>query len=599
MKKAIIARENIDGFKLPFYNLEMYGVEFDYYDIQFNDDDSIDKYFSEILSEIVHDKPELIFIPSWLGQPMHYLGVRLAMHVRLSGINEIKDIPIVLLGAETELEFHKNCLLSRFLNSDMVFYTCFSSEKIREFLEQFDWAKNDYNKFDLSENLKYFDLTPPANYQSHHSIDNELALLRWAEYLNCDYRIPEVKENLQTGLYFKYHRALNPINTSDIGNPNSIIGNGNVLLIDDEADKGWKDFYDCFFQHNIRNKSIQFEALKADFKSLSQRDIIEVARNKVNKFNADLVLLDLRLCDSDFAANSEANELTGYKILEEIKKINRGIHVIITTASNKVWNYQSTINLGANGYIIKKGDSNVEEDIRSLKNKVDEALNRAPFLKKVHTLISDIKFHIQNHDLFDSDQEDSLRKSLIVNYDVSFELLEKAFLNAKYFNYCYLQLFLCIEEFLRIKAIFEYGDKCYVNLNMKIAERRDKVWQSAIKYVGRNQNIPSHYIFEEDKENSKLNPSSVDFKMSSVLIFFFNQENSNCHKWPNIRDVRNKKAAHPETSIVTNNEILVILRFQEYIFNKENLQIPSRDGLSDSITENDIHKLKEKLGGKE
>lgn len=593
MRKIAIIRENLEGFKLPFSDLRLDGIEFNYFDIQVENRD-LDKYFSDILKKVSEVKPEMIFIPCWIEQPLHYLGVRFAMHVRLSGIGGFNETPIVLMGVETELEFYRNCTLSRFLNSDKMFYTSFSSESIIDFLGYFDWEKNKKMKIVLPDNLKFFDLTPPANYQSHHSIDNELALLRWSEYLKCDDRIPEVKENLKAGLYFKYHRVLNPIRPSGTGNPYLISAKGKVLLIDDEAEKGWKDFYECFFQNKVNNKSIEFEALALDFKSLNQQGIIDAARKKVEQFEADVVLLDLRLCDMDFGTDPqpEPKDLTGYKILEEIKKINKGIQVIITTASNKTWNYQSTHDLGANGYIIKRGDSDVAEDIRSLKNKVDEALDRAPFLKEIHTQISIIKSYIKQHDLFNSDKEDSLRKRLDVNYDVSFELLEKAFVNAKYFNYCYLQLFLCIEEFLKIKTIFEYGDKCYLNSTIKVAEKKENGWLSIIQ----NKNAtPSYWLIQE---NSDVTHISTDFKMSCVLIFFFNNENSNCHSWPNIRDVRNKKAAHPERSIVSKDEILDILRFQKYIFNKKNLQIPSKDGLSDSITEDDIHKLKEKLGGK-
>ena len=46
-------------------------------------------------------------------------------------------------------------------------------------------------------------------------------------------------------------------------------------------------------------------------------------------------------------------ELTGIKILEYIKSLNKGIQVIITTASNKIWNYENSSN--ANGYILKQG----------------------------------------------------------------------------------------------------------------------------------------------------------------------------------------------------------------------------------------------------
>lgn len=526
---------------------------------------------------------DVIFIPFTLSQ-QNYLeltGLRVAAHIRVTTEFKHEFVPIVFIGPESPEQIAKLSELGNILFSPGVFHT--AKTDAESLVKQYQWIKEKKPKITEKEwekCLRRLQLSPPANYQSHHSIDNELALLRWSEYLKCDDQIPEVKENIQKGLYFKYQRALNPIEPVNDGKSYLIEGKAKVLLIDDEADKGWKDFYKCFFQHS---PDITFDYLQCDFKSLSREEIITNATDKLK--NADVVLLDLRLCDKDFNSQAKSEELTGYKILEEIKKINKGIQVIIITASNKVWNYESLLRIGANGYIVKKGDSDVGEYVKDLKESIKKAIKKASFLKVVYALVESLKKHITTNEVFNSDKEDSLRNNLKVNYDISFELLENAYLynNNKYFNYAYLQLFLCIEEFLNIKSIFEFGDKCYVNQNIKVAEKikvkEKQEWESIIN-IKHNNNRPSYWFIEK---NSDVTSISTDFKMSCVLIFFFNQENSNCHNWPNIRDVRNKKAGHPGKYMVSKEEIMEILKFQEYIFNKDNLKEPEKKGLPDNI----------------
>jgi CheY-like chemotaxis protein len=117
---------------------------------------------------------------------------------------------------------------------------------------------------------------------------------------------------------------------------------------------------------------------------LSQTEIIQEAKNKIETFKPDVILLDLRLCDIDFEDELPSNKLTGIQILDIVKNINKGIQVIITTASNKVWNFEAAKKYGANGYIIKSGISNIKEDIKNLKTLIEEGLKRSSFLKIIN-----------------------------------------------------------------------------------------------------------------------------------------------------------------------------------------------------------------------
>ena len=69
------------------------------------------------------------------------------------------------------------------------------------------------------------------------------------------------------------------------------------------------------------------------------------------------MILDLRLHKEDFN-NKPIDEITGFKILEKIKNHNKGIQVIIFSATNKIWNLQALQNAGADGFIIKESPNN-------------------------------------------------------------------------------------------------------------------------------------------------------------------------------------------------------------------------------------------------
>ena len=72
--------------------------------------------------------------------------------------------------------------------------------------------------------------------------------------------------------------------------------------------------------------------------------------------NYDVIFLDLRLLKEEDKVNQISNisDFTGTKVLRKIKDINKGIQVIIFTASNKVWNIEKLLEIGANGYYIKE-----------------------------------------------------------------------------------------------------------------------------------------------------------------------------------------------------------------------------------------------------
>ena len=576
MKKNLIIKNEIIKIPIKVFDRE------EILPIKKNYEDNIDKIIHDFIQRLDSKDIASITLPiSLTNNPLDFSGLIFGHHIRLDENKDISSIPLIYYSA---IDFENILKLTNWANillTNRVYFVDLTKYDFDKIIKSIKKEINKKNLINFETFINRIDIKPPSNYRYHHSIDNELALLRWSKYIGCSEKIPEVEQNIKSGLYFKYYQVLNPLPKTEENKSFLLNSKGKILLIDDEAEKGWKDFYNYLLQYNINNKTIKFDYLKENYKSVIKEDILKKSIEKVQEFNPDVVLLDLRLCDEDFTDKTITNSenLTGIIILQKIKEINKGIQVIITTASNKSWNYDKALQYGADAYILKQGNSDVKEDITNLKELIEKLLKRARFLKPVLQDISKLKELISKNELFNS-ENDQIRKDVESSLDITFVLLSKATLFNQYknlFNHAFLQLFLCIENFLAIKSVFKFGDICYVKNNIKVAERiDDNKWKSMIKF----NNYDNKTTFWSYGENDKLNSITTDFKMSAVLIFLFNRKDSNYLDWPKIRDIRNKKIAHYESGYIEIDNIKLILNFLKYIFNSENINETDKSGLS-------------------
>lgn len=116
-----------------------------------------------------------------------------------------------------------------------------------------------------------------------------------------------------------------------------------VLLIDDQAQKGWKQILENTL---FENNPIDFSE---DFHS---------AKTKLENNIYDLIFLDLRLDENDHN-HIDIKQFNGFKIIKEIirkdfNSINFPTPIIIFSATNKIWNIDTMIYYGADNYYIKE-----------------------------------------------------------------------------------------------------------------------------------------------------------------------------------------------------------------------------------------------------
>lgn len=564
----LIYRENfrIDFLPESFSNFSIEGYNSEIVDIgSINESENIDLDLSNLVSKGIDKKPDIVFIPSIIGQPLLYYGVRLAMHWRLDLENkEYYNTPIVIMGFEDEAVFYKNCEYSEFFKTPFVYYIKYNEIAIKEFVEDFVFKSID---FEIKGFIDFYNVKPPESYKSHHSITNEWSILRWAEALDIDnHETAKIKVSFGSTLYYKYLKIKYPISEAERPKNRMLLKKGKVLFIDDEVNKGWSSI----FSHIIKDKLISFGD---SFKDKPKKMIIEDSIKKVKDINPDLVILDLRLHDDDFEDDIKPEEITGFKILQEIKNnINKGIQIIIFSATNKVWNLLELQEMGADGFIMKESPelsrdrSFTKRIINNIYSEIDKCIEKS-FLKDINAKLNPIYecYSKKIRRIKSSDEQDFLIKT-VSSLDIAFELLNKTTTGKKYFNLGYLTYFQIIEDFAARSDFFEDHSKeqCFVikdNDKIKVVDNNsgDLIWK--LKFI---EDKPYNYFKIEDNIIEESVNLTALAKTSFILAFKFGKDNSCLNKWGKLNHIRNSKVGHggkKQNEYVNKSEINELLDY--------------------------------------
>lgn len=326
--------------------------------------------------------------------------------------------------------------------------------------------------------LSLIKLFPNAT-EGRHSLANQWgANVLNRTLLGCDLDNPIIRKAKQS-LYFKYIRALTykPQQISSIISskndteslppavenlPNA--SNKNILLIDDEADKGWA----IVLSSICAGANFEYSQKRID----NYNDLDEDIRNKIKNDHYDLIFLDLRLNGLREEELKTPENFSGMKILDQIKKNNPGTQVIMLTASNKAWNMKALLERGADRYYIKESPEYAfpfeysEENALTLLDDIDYCLERS-YLRRIYRKIEQLKNHC-----FDFAVTKSTQKQINTQLDLSFTLLKKAQKNEE-FAYAYISLEAIFE--ILADAFLEEIDK--LNYTIKATGKPCKLWR--------------------------------------------------------------------------------------------------------------------------
>lgn len=383
----------------------------------------------------------------------------------------------------------------------------------------------------------------------------------------------ELIKKARLSLYFRYVRALS-LGTNDIENiiqgvelpstPTSLkkidATGKKILLIDDEADKGWGDVL-CKMLPNSEFKTIQEQV--PDYEHLSND-----AKKEIESGKYDLIFLDLRMNGVAEEDTLRPDDFSGMKILKAIKEQNKGNQVIMFTASNKAWNMKALLDAGADGYYIKESPeytfpaSYSNSNARELCTSITQCLDNG-YLRNVYLKVKKIKELIQDSQCF-SNRTDELLGSI----DIAYDLLAKSNAKQEYKAYSYLQLFLVIEEFVKSPAVFDTsedglylynGEQRYRLLKDKMVKDKTVTYNSAILM----KSGTGHYSLEKGKYEGRF--IDTNYLVSALLIFKYGEINSAAYQWTKIYKVRND-SAHPKEANISSDDFYRILSFMLIFF---------------------------------
>jgi len=248
-----------------------------------------------------------------------------------------------------------------------------------------------------------------------------------------------------------------------------------ILLIDDEADKGWRDVLKGIL------KGASFETISERVRNYEA--FTDNSRKKIETGDYDLIFLDLRLGGIDEEKNVQPEDFSGMKVLKAIKEQNKGTQVIMLTASNKAWNMKALLDAGADGYYIKESPEYAFSTLYSQNNAenlcktIERCLSRG-YLRNVYTDIGSMKQWLETPNV-----SGSLRDNVSKQLDIAFYLISRA-QHKQEFAFAYVTL----------EQIFEIVSKEF------IIEDRDN--PPIIKELGKkckNWEIKGDYCIESKK----------------------------------------------------------------------------------------------------
>lgn len=376
------------------------------------------------------------------------LCITIALHIRMSIklLHSASLCPIVFVTEKaSSLSHYKLGILSQIFITEGV-YVCEHSELVT-IIELVKPLQSSRYHLDFLDRIS----VKRTETEGTHSLANQWGASVLSRYVSGGIVGAIPVENARKSLFFKF-TLLKTLKPSDVislidnkqqkylANRISIPAQGKkILLIDDEAAKGWSDILSTMLKgvnlQVISEKVTSYDAFSSE------------ARNTIEALDYDLVFLDLRLNGVDEEDTMIPLEFSGMKVLQKIKRLNKGVPVIMLTASNKVWNLKAMLDAGADGYYVKESPEYLlpiktsEGNAKELKDNVVMCLQKS-CLKDIYTQILSIKKHLS---LNKKNEFDRISKQL----DIAFNLVSRAN-NENEYAFAYVALEQILDMFSKI-----------------------------------------------------------------------------------------------------------------------------------------------------
>ncbi len=403
--------------------------------------------------------------------PINTEGLNIALNIRLNYelSKQERLTPIILLS---DFDFENTLKINHFNNEsnpqNLLFtkgveLSSFDSEEIEQKLSKTNvFLDNEY--FNILNKLKIISKAQIGK----HSIANAWGCFKLAQAIEYGFEKEIFKnDNIVSHLKSIYAKYLICQNESYQINKNFIdlnplkCNNKKILFIDDQADEGW----------SIIMKRVFSNAEITIIDSAKYKNSDTKLFHDFNGFYADcqaqigkawdLILIDLRLHPEEEDLDQQTvnpKEFKGYKLIKQFFEKNPGYQIMLTTASNKIWNINSVLDLGVSSFYIKESPeynftiSDTKKHYEIFKENVQNCFDRN-YLRKIYDEIESLKIKI------DCSTCQTDFKDLIKNqFDLSYNMLLVAS-SKQQFAFAYITLYMIIElineEFVSSESVTE------------------------------------------------------------------------------------------------------------------------------------------------
>ena len=513
-------------------------------------------------------------------------GLKIALHIRLNyELAVIKRIvPIIFLSDFTldviirNNDFDPDINPQNILFTKGVFLSSFDSDQIKKLIYKVEpCAENEYHVRILNK-LK---ITQKASV-GKHSISNAWGCFKLAQVTGLRdeiYKDENVTEQLKT-LYAKYLICYNDTYTNDkLIDISPIKCNGKkILFIDDQAEEGWS----ILMKNIFKGAGNDFLAIDSSKYKNSETKLFHdfegfysECQKQIGK-DWDLILLDLRLNPEKEDIDNEIispTHFSGYKLIDEFLNQNEGYQIIVSTASNKIWNINAVLRRGASSYYIKESPEFnysikiTKKNYENFKDDVKKCFEK-DYLRPVDSIHKKCLKYISIDRPRRGINYQGFYDRTIASFEIAFELLGKTTIHPKYFNLAFLTYFQVIEDYVGQRDNFQRisNRECYVGPS-RIRVIDDSTGKLIWKLT--NKQDRTNVYFFEVLDEAKTDEVSIQTlaKVSFVLAFMFNKNNDYLKKWANLNNIRNTKAGHGGANgYVTSAVIEELLEIIELIF---------------------------------
>lgn len=222
-----------------------------------------------------------------------------------------------------------------------------------------------------------------------------------------------------------------------------------ILFIDDKSDEGWAELMKNIFKgagdnfvfvESAKYKTTDEPKLFKDFEGF-----LKECRSHIGK-EWDLIIIDLRLNPEREDIDNEMispTEFSGYKLIDEFLKENEGYQIIVSTASNKIWNINAALKRGAASYYVKESPefnysvSETNKHYENFKTDVQKCFEKS-YLRDIYKENQDLIKQLNNQSTSNFINEIKNQLSL------AYSLLNDAKIDIQ-FAYAYISLYMIIE----------------------------------------------------------------------------------------------------------------------------------------------------------